>query len=102
MQHFTKGLDLLATLPETLTRAQQELDLQLALGPVLMAAKGFAASEVEQAYARARVLCAQVGESPQIFPALRGLCRFYYNRWRRIPLDLLAKSLPNKALQATR
>jgi hypothetical protein len=30
----TKGLELLATLPETPARAQQELDFQLALEPV--------------------------------------------------------------------
>ena len=35
-QHLTKGLDLLATLPETPARARQELDLQIALGPALM------------------------------------------------------------------
>jgi predicted ATPase len=77
VQHLTTGLELLTTLPETSTRAQQELTLQIALGPMLMATKGFAAPEVEQAYARARVLCQQVGETPQLFPTLRGLCRFY-------------------------
>ena len=45
-----------------------------------MATKGYAAPEVEQTYARARALCAQVGETPQLFPTLRGLCRFYLNR----------------------
>jgi class 3 adenylate cyclase/predicted ATPase/ABC-type transport system involved in cytochrome c biogenesis ATPase subunit len=79
-QHLTKGLELLATLPETQARAQQELDLQLALGPALAATKSWATPEVEQLYARARVLCQQVGETPQLFPALRGLCWFYINR----------------------
>ena len=77
MQHLTRGLELLATLPETPARDQQELDLQLALGPALMATKGFTAPEVEQTYARARALCAQVGETPQLFPTLWGLWRFY-------------------------
>ncbi len=80
IQHLTTGLELLATLPETPARAQQELDLLTALGPALMATKGSAAPEVEQTYARARALCAQVGETPQLFPTLRGLCRFYHNR----------------------
>ena len=52
----------------------------MALGPALMATKGTAAPEVEQTYARARALCAQVGDTPQLFPTLRGLCRFYYSR----------------------
>jgi class 3 adenylate cyclase/predicted ATPase len=80
ISHLTQGLALLATLPETPIRSQQELDLQIALGVALAATKGFAAHEVEQTYARARVLCAQVGETPQLFAALRALCRFYYNR----------------------
>jgi predicted ATPase len=80
IQHLTRGLALLAALPETPTRAQQELDLQIALGPALMATKGLAAPEVEQTYARAHALCQQVGETPQLFPTLRGLCRFYQTR----------------------
>ena len=49
-------------------------------GPALMAIKGAATLEVEQTYARARALCVQVGETPQLFPTLWGLCRFYRNR----------------------
>ena len=80
VQHLTRGLALLAMLPETQARAQQELDLQLALAPVLMATKGFASPEVEQAYTRAMALCRQVGQSPQRFPALRGVWAFYHTR----------------------
>jgi predicted ATPase len=80
ISHLTLGLALLATLPETPARAQQELDLQLALGPALMATKGPWAPEVEQTYARAPALCTQVGETPQLFPMLRGLWSFYLNR----------------------
>lgn len=57
LQHLSQGLTLLATLPETSARDQQELDLQLALGQALSATRGFAAPEVEQTYARARALC---------------------------------------------
>jgi predicted ATPase len=80
VQHLTTGLALLATLPETPARPQQELDLQMALGPAFIATKGYAAPEVERTYARARALCAQVGETPRLFPALAGLCRFYQSR----------------------
>jgi class 3 adenylate cyclase/predicted ATPase len=80
IQHLTIGLALLPTLPEIPARAQQELDLQMALGPALSATKGPAAPEVEQTYARAQALCAQLGETPQLFPTLRGLCRFYQSR----------------------
>jgi predicted ATPase len=76
----TKGLELLAALPEIPARAQQELDLQLALGPALQATKGSAAPEVEQTYTRARALCGQVGDTPRLFPVLRGLANVYFNR----------------------
>jgi len=75
--HLTKGLELLKTLPDTPERAQQELDLQTTLAPALIATKGYASTEVEKAYARARELCQQVGETPQLFPVLRGLWEFY-------------------------
>jgi tetratricopeptide (TPR) repeat protein len=78
--YLRRGLALLTGLAETPARVQQEIDLQLALGPALIATKGPAAPEVEQTYARARTLCAQVGETPQLFQALRGLWSCYFNR----------------------
>jgi predicted ATPase len=80
VQHLTRGLALLATLPDSSTRAQQELDLQMTLGPALIATRGWGAPEVEQTYVRARALCQQVGETPQLFPTLLGLCAFYRSR----------------------
>jgi predicted ATPase/class 3 adenylate cyclase len=80
ISHITKGLEVLATLPVTPERTQHELRLHLSLGPALMATKGQTAAEVERVYARARVLCQQVGETPQVFPALGGLHRFYFGR----------------------
>ncbi len=95
--HLTRGLELLGTLPETSERARQELDLQTTLAPALIAAKGFAAPEVERAYTRARELCQQassrepvlssskdsargVGETRQFFPVLWGQWVFYVTR----------------------
>ncbi len=81
--HLTTALALLKTLPDTAARARQELTLHLSLGASLMATKGYAATEVEQAYTRAQELCLQVGEPlltrvgfscwPQF---LRGFCLF--------------------------
>ena len=51
--------------------------LQVALGASLMAAKGYSAPEVGHAYARARELCQQIGDTPQLFPVLYGLSVFY-------------------------
>ena len=76
--HLTKGLELLKTLPDTPERAQRELTLQLALAAPLMATKGWAHPEVARRYSRARELCQQVGETPQLFPALWGQWGFYF------------------------
>jgi class 3 adenylate cyclase/predicted ATPase len=75
--HLSQGLELLKTLPETPERSRQELDMQTSLGLAFMATKGFAAPEVERAYARARELCQQVGATAQLPPVLRGLWLFY-------------------------
>ena len=78
--HLTKGLELLEGLPATPEHTRQELDLQTALGPAWMAAKGYAAPEVEEAYGRARELCRQLGETSRLFSVLRGLGAFYFVR----------------------
>jgi predicted ATPase/class 3 adenylate cyclase len=75
--HLTQGLEVLASLPDSPERRQHELDLQITLGPALMAVKGYAAPEVQQVYGRARELCRHVEETPQLFQALWGLAYFY-------------------------
>jgi predicted ATPase len=72
-----KGLALLATRPDTHERIQRELALQLILGETLMAAQGMVSSEAGEAYIRAYALCQQVGETPQLFRVLSGLCLFH-------------------------
>src|SRR4029450_9428338 len=80
ISHLTTGSELLKTLPETPEHTQQALTLHLALGAALQMAKGNAAPEVERAYTRARELCQQVGEAPQLVPVLLGLWRYYVTR----------------------
>jgi hypothetical protein len=74
---LTRGLELLKTLPDTPEHTRQELTLQLILGVPLMVTKGWPAPEVERAYVRARELCEQLGETRQLFSALRGLWECY-------------------------
>jgi TOMM system kinase/cyclase fusion protein len=78
--HLSKGLEVLRTLSDSPEHLQQELGLQLALGPALVVTRGPASPAVEQVYARARELCQQVGETPQLFPVLWGLWRLYHSR----------------------
>jgi class 3 adenylate cyclase/predicted ATPase len=79
--HFTKGLELLARLPETPARGGREIDLQIALGNPLTAAKGHGSAEAMDAYTRAHELCNKLGgETSQFFPALRGMWTGYRAR----------------------
>ncbi len=80
ISHLSQGLELVPFLPDQPERAQLELDLQLNLASSLNATKGYAAPEVVQAYDRARALCHQVGETPQLFRALLGLEVYYSAR----------------------
>src|SRR5262249_15411638 len=49
ISHLRQGLKLLQTLPETPARHQKELEMQVSLGPALIALRGYGASEVGQA-----------------------------------------------------
>ena len=71
---------MLQTLPDTLERNEQELTLQVALGVPLTFTKGYASAEVGEVYTRARELCGQVADTPQLFPSLYGLWAFYLVR----------------------
>jgi TOMM system kinase/cyclase fusion protein len=80
ISHLTKALEWLRTLPDTPERAQHELTLQIALGVPLVAIEGWGAPRMGQAYARARELCQQLGDIPQLCSALVGLWEFYLAR----------------------
>ena len=72
IQFLNKGLEIIATLPESPERLRQELDYRKAMGVTMMAAKGWAAKEVLDAYTRARVLCEELGDEREMFIVLRG------------------------------
>jgi class 3 adenylate cyclase/predicted ATPase len=105
VQYLTVALELLKTLPPTFERTQQELTLSLLLGGSLFVTKGYAAPELGVTYNRARELCQQVGEAPQLFAALWGLWLFYnvraeYKTGRELGEQLfrLARDLQDSAL----
>ena len=74
-----RGLQVLATLPETPERDLQELNLRLTLGISVMAVRGFAAAEVEEVYTRALDLCARHAVPQHAFRVrwLLGLFRYF-------------------------
>jgi predicted ATPase len=79
-RHLTQALEILPTLPHSPGRIQRELGMLLALRRALMATKGHAPAEVEAILARARNLCQQAEDSPELFGILRSLAAFHLYR----------------------
>jgi predicted ATPase len=77
LHHLTAGAQLLARLPEIPARAEHDLLLHTTLGRALIVLKGYAAPDVEHAFARALTLCQEIGHTPQFFPTVHGLWGFY-------------------------
>ncbi|HEX3860191.1 MAG TPA: adenylate/guanylate cyclase domain-containing protein [Stellaceae bacterium] len=71
--HLMRGVAALAGLDETLERMRLELALQLALGPVLLSTRGYAAPEARRPYQRAADLAARLGLDASRFAASWGL-----------------------------
>jgi tetratricopeptide (TPR) repeat protein len=97
VQQFTKGLDLLATLPDTPERLRCALELHMDLGGALTVTKGPVASEVEAVYRRALGLGQQLGEGQQLFGALVGLRSIHCIRAELPQARELADQLVNLA-----
>jgi class 3 adenylate cyclase/tetratricopeptide (TPR) repeat protein len=75
-----KGLERLASLPDSPWRRQHELDLRLSLRPALFATKGFSAPDVGETIARARTLAEQLDRSDDVVPLLHAQWAFHLNR----------------------
>lgn len=69
---LSRALDLLSQLPDDASRSEREFALRMALAPAEMITKGYAAVEVDAAYARAEVLSRKQGDERQLFNVLMG------------------------------
>jgi len=63
--HLRRGIEGTGCLPASVGMDRSELDLQLILGPCLIATQGPAASEAVATFTRARELCERLGEPPE-------------------------------------
>ena len=72
-----RGLAALRALPDGNERIQQELGLQMIRGLALRSMKGWSAPEIEPVFARARELCHQLNDPPELFPVLWALTLFH-------------------------
>jgi predicted ATPase len=82
IDHLHRALRIVAEQPETPDRSREELQLQLALGPPLLCTVGPGSEELSRAYMRARELCDQVGNAPQLFQTLFLLVHHHANQGR--------------------
>ena len=94
---FQKGLDQLALLPDDRERQQQELEFYSSLSAALHAAKGPAARETGDAYARARRLWERLGSPSEFVQIPYGQSRYHAHRCefelaQRLDDDLLRLS----------
>jgi adenylate cyclase len=72
-----RGLAVLRGMPEGSERMQHELGLQMVRGLALRMMKGWANPEIEPVFARARTICHQLGDAPQLFPVLWAITLFH-------------------------
>jgi class 3 adenylate cyclase/tetratricopeptide (TPR) repeat protein len=77
---LNSGIGLLAGVQDETARTELELHLQYALGLAYRAARGFAAPEVEAAFARAHELCLRTGKTAELAPVVRGLAASLWMR----------------------
>lgn len=78
--HLTKALTSLSSTSQGEARDRQELEVQVTLGPSLIATEGFCAPQVETVYARIEQLARHLGHERYRARALRGLCYVYHVR----------------------
>jgi predicted ATPase len=80
LAHLTRGLALLATLPDSPERAEEELALQLALGLAWQGIKGPQTGIAKEAFSRARELSQEMGKTAQLCRVLGDLAVHHYVR----------------------
>jgi class 3 adenylate cyclase/tetratricopeptide (TPR) repeat protein len=79
-KHFSEAIALLRLLPPSPERDQAELKLQLLLGPVMTAIKGYASSEALEVFGRARELAGSSSTAAQQLEIQAGLFNVHYGR----------------------
>ena len=77
---LSEGLRVCRLLPPSPGRARLELDLQMALGPVMMATRGYAASESLEVFSAAERLVGEVGTPQERRRVLIGLYNVHFGR----------------------
>ena len=99
ISHLTTALEMVGNRPATDEQLPRELEVQISLGPPLIATRGFAASEVETVHARAEHLARRYGHRRHLARALRGLCYVHHVRGHILRTSELGSELVDLAEQ---
>jgi class 3 adenylate cyclase/predicted ATPase len=91
--HIREGLEVLQMNPDMPEHTRNEVSLQIILGQALIATRGQAASEVGDAYDRARKLCQLAEDVPRLFRVLHGLWHFHASRGEVLTIRELSEEL---------
>jgi serine/threonine protein kinase/predicted ATPase len=78
--HLTRGLTLVATLAESRTRDDWELQFLTGLAPAYIAARGYATPEVGPILVHARELCQRIGDTRQQLGIMLGMWEWHIVR----------------------
>ncbi len=92
--HLKRALDLATAERPSSEHDREELDLHIELGAATMMSHGWGSPESELWYARARDLCAAVGDENELFPIVWGFWIIHMARadvaeWRKAAAELL-------------
>jgi class 3 adenylate cyclase/tetratricopeptide (TPR) repeat protein len=79
-KHFSEGIRIAGLLPPSAERQRLELELHMALGPVMMGASGYASEASLEVFQRAEPLVRAVGSVPERMLTMLGLFNVHYGR----------------------
>jgi class 3 adenylate cyclase/tetratricopeptide (TPR) repeat protein len=79
-EHYAEGIRIARNLPSSPERQRLELDLHMALGPVTMGTRGYAAEESLEVYRRAEPLVHAVGDASEQLMLTMALFNVHYGR----------------------
>ncbi|MGC4081072.1 MAG: hypothetical protein QM736_02915 [Vicinamibacterales bacterium] len=92
-----RGLSAVRNMPAGPGRSQLELGLQMVKGNALRSTTGWATPALEQTFARARELSAELGDPPPVFPVLWAITLFHLIRGNLLECRERADQLMDKA-----
>ncbi len=95
LRYANEALGLLAALPDSRQRDLDEVAIQGTRGPLLATTQGFASAELAECLNRGMELCQRIGEGPEMFAIMFGLCNFSLARNRLHDAAELAEKILN-------